>query len=187
MGDLDPYTELAAYGHSYGYGTISKTIAVPSNAPTGSTLMRVMMSYDNFIYPCETFYYGEVEDYTLNIVQGAYRLEDTKPMKTPAEITNRSNATSPERTLHLANTNFEMKVFPNPASDIINIQLDGLVGSASITVFDNLGRVVWKKESVETNPSFIIDIEECQFTNGLYTIHVASNNQTVTKKVLIAK
>jgi len=46
---------------------IIEDITIPSNAPTGTTRMRVSMSRDAAVGPCETFTTGEVEDYTINI------------------------------------------------------------------------------------------------------------------------
>ncbi|MXV38010.1 S8 family serine peptidase [Flavobacteriaceae bacterium Ap0902] len=49
--------------------SVSETFVVPSNAVIGSTRMRVVMKYNATPTACETtFDYGEVEDYTINIV-----------------------------------------------------------------------------------------------------------------------
>jgi len=52
-----------------GSGKTAKTssFTVSSSAPTGSTRMRVSMKYNATPTYCETFSYGEVEDYTANI------------------------------------------------------------------------------------------------------------------------
>lgn len=44
---------------------VSGLITIPSNA-SGMTRMRVSMKYNAVPGPCETFTYGEVEDYTIN-------------------------------------------------------------------------------------------------------------------------
>lgn len=41
---------------------------VPSDATLGSTRMRVSMKYNDIPGPCEIFTWGEVEDYSINIV-----------------------------------------------------------------------------------------------------------------------
>ncbi|TYB79900.1 T9SS type A sorting domain-containing protein [Bizionia myxarmorum] len=46
------------------------SFTVPTAALTGSTRMRVSMKYNGIPTSCETFSYGEVEDYTVNIVSG---------------------------------------------------------------------------------------------------------------------
>ena len=52
-------------------GTDSKIldglIDIPSDAMNGSTRMRVAMKRGSYAMPCETFPFGEVEDYTVNI------------------------------------------------------------------------------------------------------------------------
>ena len=48
-------------------GTISSTFTVPASALSGQTRMRVSMKYGGSPTACETFTYGEVEDYTVTI------------------------------------------------------------------------------------------------------------------------
>ncbi len=54
--------------------TASKTtpvngiFTIPSSATLGNTRIRVSMKYNGIPSPCETFQYGEVEDYTVNII-----------------------------------------------------------------------------------------------------------------------
>lgn len=46
---------------------VSGTITIPAGTGTGTTRMRVTMKWDATPTSCETFSYGEVEDYTVNI------------------------------------------------------------------------------------------------------------------------
>lgn len=46
---------------------VSGTFTVPSSAASGATRMRVSMKYNGIPTSCESFSYGEVEDYTVNI------------------------------------------------------------------------------------------------------------------------
>lgn len=46
------------------------TFTVPATAVNGATRMRVSMKYNGVPAACETFSYGEVEDYTVNIQTG---------------------------------------------------------------------------------------------------------------------
>ncbi len=53
---------------TYSNGPHTMPIAVPGNALSGNTRMRVIMIYDEPIpNPCGIFNYGEVEDYTVNV------------------------------------------------------------------------------------------------------------------------
>ncbi len=49
---------------------VSGTFTVSSSASSGSTRMRVSMKYNGIPTSCETFNYGEVEDYTVNLSDG---------------------------------------------------------------------------------------------------------------------
>lgn len=51
--------------------TLEGTIAVPATASTGPTRMRVALKRGAYPAPCETIPFGEVEDYTVIISNGA--------------------------------------------------------------------------------------------------------------------
>ncbi len=46
---------------------LATTFTVPTGAATGTARMRVSVKYGGYATPCETFSYGEVEDYTVNL------------------------------------------------------------------------------------------------------------------------
>lgn len=50
------------YGYSF-YGKIS----VPTDAKSGNTRMRIRLNYYNYTQPCGSDWYGEIEDYTINV------------------------------------------------------------------------------------------------------------------------
>lgn len=47
---------------------VNGNISIPANASAGPTRMRVSMQRDEYAMPCETFAPGEVEDYTIDLV-----------------------------------------------------------------------------------------------------------------------
>lgn len=49
---------------------VSGSFTVPSSATSGETRLRVSMKYNGVPTSCESFQYGEVEDYTVNITTG---------------------------------------------------------------------------------------------------------------------
>ncbi|MBR9915765.1 MAG: DUF5011 domain-containing protein [Algicola sp.] len=55
---------------------VSGSFTVPTSAVNGVTRMRVSMKYNGVPTPCESFTYGEVEDYTVNLAAGT---PDTTP------------------------------------------------------------------------------------------------------------
>jgi hypothetical protein len=72
--DLDRNNSFSSSERVYASSTysasgFSSTFTIPSTASTGTTRMRVMSSYQSYPLsdPCQTTYYGETEDYTVNI------------------------------------------------------------------------------------------------------------------------
>ncbi len=48
--------------------TIHGNITIPEDATPGPTIMRVIMSRFGYAMPCDTIDYGEIEDYSVNII-----------------------------------------------------------------------------------------------------------------------
>jgi bacillolysin len=60
------------------------SFTVPTTAITGATRMRVSMKYNGVPTSCEAISYGEVEDYTVNLVAGS---ADTTAPTAPTSLT----------------------------------------------------------------------------------------------------
>jgi hypothetical protein len=56
---------------AYDAGTVTGSFTVPTSTIIGNTRMRVSMKYDGWQSPCDWFYWGEVEDYTVNITEAS--------------------------------------------------------------------------------------------------------------------
>lgn len=48
--------------------TVTGAFTIPTSSNTGQTRMRVSMKYNGIPNPCENFNWGEVEDYTINLI-----------------------------------------------------------------------------------------------------------------------
>lgn len=71
--------------------TVNNTLVIPATAKTGPTRMRVIMQYPSYLPTgCGTFYYGEVEDYTVNI--GGVTPPTTPPITPPTKISTTTTA-----------------------------------------------------------------------------------------------
>ncbi|WP_438422332.1 PQQ-dependent sugar dehydrogenase [Aquimarina macrocephali] len=64
---------------------VSGSFTVPATAKDGNTRMRVSMKYNEIPTPCESFSYGEVEDYTVAI--GGSGGADSQAPSAPAGLT----------------------------------------------------------------------------------------------------
>ncbi|WP_298421280.1 immunoglobulin-like domain-containing protein [uncultured Kordia sp.] len=71
----DPGEQVWTQGNTTA-ASVSGTFTIPTAVPNGATRMRVSMKYNAIPTACETFTYGEVEDYTVNIMSS---MPDTIP------------------------------------------------------------------------------------------------------------
>jgi hypothetical protein len=77
-----------------------------------------------------------------------------------------------------------ISVYPNPASDIVNIDLGQNAGRFdNIELFDIRGRLV-AKQSLD-NQLQQTQIEVNTFNSGVYLLKVSSDSETFTTKVIV--
>jgi len=67
----DPGEQLYSGQPWTGYGPYVGTISPPPGTPVGAKRMRVRLAYASNPLPCGTTTYGEVEDYTINVLAPA--------------------------------------------------------------------------------------------------------------------
>jgi chitodextrinase len=94
----------------------SGSFTIPATATLGTTRMRVSMKYNGIPTACEAFSYGQVEDYTVNIVSAAKESETSR------------------------NTIAEINLYPNPTSSIINVT--SVSDNSTFKVYNLLGQTV---------------------------------------------
>jgi hypothetical protein len=73
----------------------------------------------------------------------------------------------------------DMIVFPNPASDLLNIRVQGII--QSVTLSDATGRVLITK----VDPGSFIEIN--QLNNGMYFLTVTTHQGTLNKRISISR
>ncbi|SFS41420.1 M14 family zinc carboxypeptidase [Lutibacter maritimus] len=143
---------------------VTGSFTIPSSAVYGTTRMRVSMKYynnSNQSAPtaCETFSYGEVEDYTVNIVDKTLGIED--------EILS------------------TFSIYPNPVSNgEITIKMPNEIHDFDITVSNVLGQKVYTK-NVQNNFDTTELINTANFMSGIYFITVSTDLGKATKKLII--
>lgn len=116
-GDFTDSGELAWTKTGSQTSPVTGSITIQSTATLGSTRMRVMMQYSSVpSSSCGSYTYGQVEDYTLNIVSSG-RGED---FDTKGLITG-------------------IKLYPNPAKDILNVSN---TTSEDYKIFDMGGKLI---------------------------------------------
>ena len=163
-GDFTDANELVFDAGSMSQSTVTGTMTIP-NGYSATTRMRVSMKYNAAQTSCESFSYGEVEDYTVTISSGGSR---TKFEGVERVIAN------------------NVKVFPNPALDRLNIELDKSFSSKSvIRILDMKGVEVFT--DVIAEESYAKSIELNDIPAGVYHLFVISDNEIHREKLTILK
>jgi hypothetical protein len=140
---------------SSGQGSNAITVNATSNIGTGYT-MSVTASNGCGISPVRAIS-------NLKIVAGSSALE---------------LANTPEvQTEKVAFVEEEMSLFPNPASDMITLQVNNTLIGQEYIVFDAIGKVIYKNRIQST--SELIQLEN--FNNGYYFVKV---NEVVKRFVV---
>ena len=75
------------------------------------------------------------------------------------------------------------RMYPNPASNFVTISLDDPSENSSITIYDQLGRIVLNKD-IE-NESDEVPLSLDNLNKGVYYVHLISKRIKFTKKLII--
>ncbi|MFC1732465.1 T9SS type A sorting domain-containing protein [candidate division KSB1 bacterium] len=81
----------------------------------------------------------------------------------------------------------DIEMFPNPANSNVSIYLHGLEGKASLTIVDQLGKLVWKEELPEGQSKTSVKLDDTNFKNGVYYVTLISNGQVMNKMLIITE
>jgi len=72
-----------------------------------------------------------------------------------------------------------LSLYPNPASDIVNIIVPNEIQDISIEVFDNAGKQIAMELSVDNT------IDVSNLASGIYLVNIISNDNKTTKKLIV--
>ena len=134
-------------------GIVSGSMVIPSTA-SGQTRMRVSMKYGGAPTSCEVFTYGEVEDYTVSF------------------------GNAPAITAIVQDFNLEL--YPNPARDLLNVQLSGSIEKANIKIYNALGMII-DDFDVDKNT---LTVNISNYARGIYYIGADNGSKTTLKKFI---
>jgi len=134
--------------------SISGSFTVPTSALSGATRMRVSMKYNANPTSCETFTYGEVEDYTVII----------------------SNSVNQGISGGTGFNSSEMSIYPNPAKHTLNISLVEANGKDYV-IYNIMGQVIGKGLYTES-----LDVSSLQ--SGVYMLEVNTHNNKLMKRFI---
>ncbi|HET6992881.1 MAG TPA: T9SS type A sorting domain-containing protein, partial [Bacteroidia bacterium] len=87
---------------------------------------------------------------------------------------------------NVTQTPFTISVFPNPATENVNLVFGESTGPVKITIRDMQGKRVFSKEITLDPASPDIRIDAGEWANGCYIIQAVNGNKTGTQRILVA-
>ncbi len=157
-------SEEMVSGSSSSNANLSSTFTVPTTALAGTTRMRIAMKYNAAPTACETFSYGEVEDYTVNIGGATIAGLTANTFASAMELGNENNI-------------FDYSIYPNPSTTAVSIKLaDSRV--STYRIFNYLGQQVEEGKLTDN------DINVSKLNTGTYIIEVNDGQKSMTKKLI---
>lgn len=155
--------EEVVSGSSSSSANLTSTFSVPSSAIAGKTRMRVSMKWNAAQSSCETFSYGEVEDYSVNIGSSSARNDKNLTTKNYAKLGNEAPL-------------FNADIYPNPASNSISIKINDF-RKANYRISNTLGQII-KKGRVSNS------INVSDLNKGIYILDINDGNKSIIKKFI---
>jgi GEVED domain/Pregnancy-associated plasma protein-A/Secretion system C-terminal sorting domain len=155
-GDFTDAGELVASRSSASASTLTSTFTVPATAKSGKTRLRVVMSDASATTSCNSYSYGETEDYSITISGG----------------TARQSVASAESVGY--------RIFPNPATDVLNIEVPASIDrqTVAVSVYDVRGAQM-KQLRFDGN---LLDVSG--LAKGVYTLRIADGQQVTHQRFI---
>jgi lysyl endopeptidase len=131
-------------------------VSIPLTSSTGSVRMRVRISYqpDGAIIPCGPASYGETEDYSINITSGA-GIND--------------------------NPLAGVQIYPNPANEVLFVDLKDLEEVSSIAILDMNGKQIQSLQKIENG---INTFQIAELKAGMYQVRMTQNGYQYTQRII---
>lgn len=155
--------ERVASGNSTSADNLSADITIPADAKLGNTRMRISMKYKAAQTACETFDYGEVEDYTVNIGTAGSSFNTTFANVSATALQKENNS--------------NLAVYPNPAKASVEVQMNSRE-KATYRIVNTIGQTV--KSGVLVNRN--LNVSGLQ--NGMYLLEVNDGQKLLTTKLI---
>jgi len=178
-GDFNDHGEqIVNYKH---YQPLQIDFRVPTTCKLGSTTMRVSMKYGTYANGCETFTYGEVEDYTVS-------LSDNSSIRPISDARNEEGVTVLESLDIPAPTGESLEArlaatqqpsliaFPNPVRNVLTIDLKHIqTTDATLQIYNSLGQAVHTELLDNTDQQQVL-LDVNAYKDGMYLISVTGKD-----------
>lgn len=153
-------TEKVASGSTSSAANLSSDVIIPANALLGNMRMRVSMKWNAVQSSCETFSYGEVEDYTVSISTDS-RTSEFNINAVPLEYDEVE----------------DLMTYPNPATSYVRVNLASKAKTSTYRIINVLGESM-KEGGLDTY------INTANLNSGVYILEVNDGQKILTTKII---
>ena len=154
-------SEEVVTGSTSSTGNLSYSFNIPTSALSGTTRMRVSMKWNAAPTACETFSYGEVEDYTVSIGNTASRNSNINNDIIDGVLTQEDKV-------------FDVKIYS--ALDVLNIVMAD-DRSISYVLTNMRGQIV-------ASGKFDRHLKLLNIESGVYTVNITDRRRTIYRKFI---
>ncbi len=168
-GSFNDAGERVVIGVSNSTNLLYTSFKVPTTAITGITRMRIAMKQSAYASSCETFARGEVEDYSVNIINSGTLLENKTQGQSKPQIEN-------------------VSLFPNPTRGNIQLNFDAASDhNSELKIQNTLGVIVKELNLAAYAGNNFYDVNLSNLPNGNYILSLKSKDQIVHKKFVVSE
>jgi len=84
-------------------------------------------------------------------------------------------------------TDFGMDIYPNPASDYVNVEISGSFNTSQIEIYDIAGKRIINQAVLNEsqNGSFTKRVNVSQLHNGIYILKLVDDEKELTRKLIV--
>ncbi|MBK9109445.1 MAG: fibronectin type III domain-containing protein [Saprospiraceae bacterium] len=142
----------------------SANITIPAGAATAQVRMRVSIRYGGYPTSCQTFSYGEVEDYSINIKAAGGLIDPNSGIALDIESIN---------------------IAPNPFDQSLQVSFySPLDQNVQLYIVDPLGRVVSKENLLSSEGTNIYTLNTAHLSPATYYIRLVGASKQHTRKLI---
>ena len=159
----------AVYNNTYTYSVASLTDYTYNWIVTGGTIISgqgtnvIEVVWDQFITGI-----GEIQMTWAN----AYGCESTQFYAVNVDVSVQEIVAS------------NLRIYPNPTRDVVNIQWDFVNENTYLTVFDNTGKLL-STQKLNNQSLQIIDLSG--YENGVYQLRISNENAVIMKAIVVTR
>jgi len=80
-----------------------------------------------------------------------------------------------------------MNLYPNPASDRVTIQMEGMASATELVMYNQMGQIVWSGQVEGGQNTVQIDLAAIGLSQGMYLINAIAGDKQVTKRLMVTE